>query len=140
MTAFEDLSREAEVKGSSDRSFGAVFTTVFLVVALFPLLKGHPIRAWALWPTVALAIVTALRPSLLRHVNRLWMRFGLLLGRIATPMILGLLLYAVFTPIGLLLRLFGKDLLRLKREPSAPSYWIRRSPPGPPPESMSDQF
>jgi len=138
--AHEDLTREQEVEGSSDRSFGVVFAVVFLLIAAWPLLyKGGP-RWWALAVSASFAVVAMAKPSLLAGLNRQWMKFGLLLGKIVSPIALGLLFYGVITPIGFFLRLAGKDPLRLKYDRGADSYWIRREPPGPPPGSMTNQF
>lgn len=140
MTSHESLHREAGVEGSSNRSFGWVFTAFFLILALLPLLGGGGVRYWALAASGAMAVVTLARPSLLEVPNRLWGRFGLWLGRVVSPVMSAVIFYGVVTPIGLAMRLAGKDFLRLRRDPVATSYWIVRDPPGPPPESMSDQF
>lgn len=140
MISHESLDREAEVEGSSNRSFGWVFTVFFLILAFLPLLGGGGVRYWALAASAAMAVVTLVRPSLLEVPNRAWGRFGLWLGRIVSPVMTGVVFYGVVTPIGLLMRLVGKDVLRLRRDPAATSYWIVRDPPGPPPQSMSDQF
>ena len=81
-----------------------------------------------------------LAPKLLAPFNRLWARFGLLLHRITSPLVLGIMFFAVITPMGWIMRALGKDLLRLKIDPAATSYWIARTPPGPTPESLKDQF
>jgi hypothetical protein len=81
-----------------------------------------------------------LRPALLNPLNRLWLKFGLLLHRVVNPIVMGLLFYGTVWPTGLVMRALGKDLLRLKRQPEAHSYWIVRAPPGPAPETMKDQF
>jgi hypothetical protein len=140
MTTHEDLKREIEVHGSSDRSFGLVFAAVFLAIGLWPLVRGGTLRAWAPAVAVAFLVAALARPSLLAPLNRLWTRFGLLLGKVTTPIVMGILFYLVVTPTGLLMRLFGKDPLRLSRDPEAGSYWIQREPPGPSPETMSNQF
>jgi Saxitoxin biosynthesis operon protein SxtJ len=136
----EDLTREEEVEGSSDRSFGVVFAVVFLIVALLPLLHSGAVRWWSVGVSAAFAVVAFTVPSILAVPNRLWMKFGLLLAKIVSPIALGILFYLVFTPIGLLMRLSGKDPMRLKADPNAKSYWIDREPPGPPPQSMTNQF
>jgi hypothetical protein len=82
----------------------------------------------------------ALYPSILKPLNRVWFKFGLLLHRIVNPVIMGLLFYGSVLPTGMIVRALGKDLLRLKFEPKADSYWIVREPPGPSPETMKDQF
>jgi len=138
--AHEDLTREQDVEGSSDRSFGVVFAVVFLLIAAWPLLYKEGPRWWALVVSALFAMVATVRPSLLSGLNKQWMKLGLLLGKIVSPLALGLLFYGVITPIGLLLRLSGKDPLRLKFDRAADSYWIRREPPGPPPDSMTNQF
>lgn len=140
MTAHERLSREPEVRGSSDRSFGLVFATVFLAVGLWPLGRGGTLRVWALAVAGVFFAAALAGPSLLAPLNRLWTRFGLLLSKVTTPIVMGVLFYLVVTPTGLLMRLFGKDPLRLSRDRVAGSYWIHREPPGPSPETMTNQF
>lgn len=130
-----------EVKISSERSFGWVFTVVFVLIGLYPLLGEAPaVREWALAVAALLALVTLVRPSLLGPANRMWARFGLLLHRIVNPLIMGFIFYVVVTPIGLLLRLFGKDVLSLRFDSEASSYWVKRTPPGPEPDSLRNQF
>lgn len=136
----EDLTREDEVEGSSDRSFGIVFAVVFLIIALFPLLNAGAVRWWSVGVSAAFAVVAFTVPSILARPNRLWMKFGLLLAKVVSPVALGILFYLVFMPIGLVMRIAGKDPLRLRFDPAAKSYWIPRSPPGPDPKSMTNQF
>ena len=136
----EDLSREEHIEGSSDRSFGFVFAAVFALIALWPLLHHGGVRVWALAVAAAFGLIAVVRPALLATPNRLWMKLGLLLGKIVAPIALGILFYAVLTPLGVAMRLAGKDPLRLKRDDAAASYWISREPPGPPPGSMTNQF
>lgn len=138
--AHEALQRQTEVQGSSDRAFGLVFGAVFLLIALWPLLATRPPRWWAVAASAAFLLVAWLAPTLLRPLNRLWLRLGLLLHQITSPVILGILFFVFFAPMGLVMRLFGKDLLRLRIDKQASSYWIERQPPGPPPESLSKQF
>ncbi|MDP6390627.1 MAG: SxtJ family membrane protein [Alphaproteobacteria bacterium] len=136
----EDLARHHAVETSSDRSFGLVFAAVFAVIGLWPLVDGGAPRWWAIGVAAAVAAAAALRPAVLAPLNRLWTRFGLLLHRIVNPLVMGLLFFLVVTPTGLLMRLFGKDLLRLRRDAAAASYWIERDPPGPAPDTMKNQF
>lgn len=117
-----------------------VFAAVFALIGLLPLAFGGALRLWSLLLAGAFVGVALVVPSLLAPLNRLWLRFGLLLHRIVSPLVLGIMFFLVITPMGLLMRAFGKDLLRLKFDRGAASYWIERSPPGPPPESMKDQF
>lgn len=138
--AHEDLTREQRVEQSSDRSFGLVFAGVFVLVAGWPLFHGEALRWWALAVAAVFSLLALLKPALLADLNRLWIRLGVLLGRIVSPVALGVVFYVALTPIGLLMRLTGGDPLRLKRDPGAASYWIPREPPGPPPDSMTNQF
>jgi nitrate reductase NapE component len=136
----EDFSRTHQVKASSNRSFGWVFTVVFLIIGVWPLVSGGMVRWWSLPVAAAFALVTVAAPNLLALPNRLWSRLGLLLNRIISPIALAFLFYVVVTPLGALMRAFGKDNLRLRRDDSDTSYWIKRNPPGPKPDSMNHQF
>ena len=138
--AHEDLTRDQHVEGSSDRAFGMVFAGVFFVIAVWPLVHGTVPRWWAFVVSAGFAGIALLKPVLLARLNRLWMKLGILLGKVVSPIALGVLFYGVLTPIGAIIRLAGKDPLRLKRDPAAISYWIPRNPPGPPPDSMTNQF
>lgn len=128
------------MQGSSDRAFGLVFATVFLLVALYPLLFGAGIRWWAAVVAAVFGACAVAVPRLLAPLNRAWTRFGLVLHKIVSPVVLGIMFFGVILPTGLLMRLLGKDPLRLAFDPAAPSYWITRQPPGPAPESFPDQF
>ena len=136
----EDLSREQQVEGSSDRTFGLVFAGAFLLIACWPLLHREAPRWWALGVAAAFAVIAIGKPALLAYPNRLWTQLGVLLGKVVSPIALGILFYGVITPIGVLMRLTGKDPLRLKLGSGTGSYWILRKPPGPPPDSMTRQF
>jgi hypothetical protein len=138
----EDLSRTEEVKGSSDRSFGLVFAGFFLLVAFGPLLHAphQGFRWWALGVAAIFAALALFWATPLAPLNRLWLRLGLVLYKIINPIALALIFAATIVPMGLLMRAVGKDPLRLKREPEAASYWIRREPPGPAAETMKSQF
>lgn len=136
----EDYIRTAEVTVGSERSFGFVFTAFFALVALAPLRHGQDVRLWAVGVAVAFAIVALAAPRLLRPLNLLWFRFGMLLHHVVTPVVMGLLFFVALTPVGLLMRATGKDPMRLRREANATSYWIVRQPPGPAPETMKHQF
>ncbi|MBL8341498.1 MAG: hypothetical protein JNL30_08520 [Rubrivivax sp.] len=138
--AHENLNREEHIEGSSDRSFGFVFAVVFVIIGLWPLLSSRGPRWWSLAIALGFAVVAVALPRLLAPLNRVWMKFGLLLAAVISPIALGILFYVVFTPIGLLMRLFGKDPLKLARDQDATSYWVPRAPPGPRPDSMKQQF
>lgn len=138
--AHEDLSREHQVEGSSDRSFGLVFAAVFVIIGCWSLLDGQTPRWWSLGIAAVCALVAWLKPNLLAKPNRLWMKLGVLLGAVAGPVALGILFYGVLAPMGVVIRMTGKDPLRLKLDAGTDSYWVLRKPPGPPPDSMSNQF
>ena len=128
------------VEGSSDRSFGIVFTVVFLIIALYPLINGQGIRLWSMIMAGGFLLLALAVPAVLAPLNRLWMKFGLLLHKIVSPVALGIVFYLTVLPVGLLMLLLGKDPLRLRLDPAAESYWIRRDPPGPASDSLNNQF
>jgi Saxitoxin biosynthesis operon protein SxtJ len=136
----EDFSRQQEIKPSSDRGFGLVIAAFFLLMGLWPLFHAEAVRWWALGLAAVFAILALRWASALNPLNRLWTKLGVLLYGVVSPLVLGLLFYATVTPIALLMRVLGKDVLRLRRDPDAASYWIERKPPGPPPKSMKNQF
>ena len=136
----ESLLRDETIQPSSNRAFGFVFATVFALIGALPLLSGDGVRAWSLAVAAAFLAVALALPSVLTGLNRLWLRFGLLLHRIVSPVVLGVMFFLVVTPTGFLMRLLGKDPLRLRYEEKASTYWIDRTPPGPPPESFDRQF
>jgi len=140
VSTHEDFSRKLEGKGPSDRSFGVVFAVASAVVGLLPMVRRHPVRPIWLGVAAAFAIVTIVRPGLLGPLNRLWFKFGLLLSRVTSPIVTGLLFYVIVTPIAVFRRAGGKDALRLRADPGAKTYWIERTPPGPDPQTMSQQF
>ncbi|WP_083604181.1 SxtJ family membrane protein [Pajaroellobacter abortibovis] len=110
----------------SDRKFGLTFGSILLAIALLPLWHSEPILRWALFLGVPLLILGVLSPHLLHPLNQKWMQLALLLHTIISPLLLGLLFYGVFTPIGLFLRWRGKNILCLQLEPEQKSYWIFR--------------
>ncbi|CAA7622694.1 conserved membrane hypothetical protein [Magnetospirillum sp. LM-5] len=136
----ESLTAVTEVKIGSERSFGLVFAVLFAIIALWPLKDGGDIRLWALGAAAAFLVAALAAPQLLKPLNFLWFKFGMLLHHIVTPLVMGLLFFLTVTPVGLLMRATGKDPMRLKRDPAAASYWIERAPPGPAPETMKNQF
>ena len=138
--AHEDLHRTQAVEGSSDRAFGLVFAGLFVVIACWPLFYAEAPRWWAFGVAAVFAVIAVWRPALLAGPNRLWIKFGLLLGKVVSPIVLAILFYVIIAPIGLLMRLTGKDPLRLKLDSATNSYWIPRKPPGPPPDSLTNQF
>ncbi|HTC24745.1 MAG TPA: SxtJ family membrane protein, partial [Gemmatimonadales bacterium] len=132
----ENFIREEDTPPGSDRALGLVLGGALGLIGLLPLLRGHGARWWALGLAGAFFLASATRPVILGPLNRLWHRLGLLLHSVVSPVVLGLLFFTTVTPIGLLMRGLGRDLLRLRFEPDAPTYWIERRPPGPAPDSM----
>jgi len=138
--AHERQAGEETLKASSDRGFGLVFAGFFALVAALSIYNGGAHWPWWLAFAAAFAIAAFIRPSLLAPLNRAWTRFGLVLFAVVSPVVLAIIFYGCITPIGWLMRLTGKDPLRLRLEPQAGSYWIHRQPPGPSPESLKNQF
>ena len=114
------------IQMSSNRSFGIVFFIFFLIIALWPLLNNNEIRLWSLIISLIFLILGILNSRLLNPLNKLWMKFGLLLGRIISPIIMGIIYFFVVTPTGLIMKIFRKDLLSLKRNEEK-SYWIEKN-------------
>ena len=110
----------------SNRSFGIVFFIFFLIISLWPLLNNNEIRLWSLIISLIFLILGILNSKLLSPLNKLWMRFGLLLGRIVSPIIMGIIYFFVVTPTGLIMKIFRKDLLSLKKNDEK-SYWIEKN-------------
>ena len=113
------------MKKPSDKSFGLLFAFVFLAVALWPILKNDSINLIALFSSISLLIITFIKPELLKPFNYLWMKLGLVLGKIVPPIIMFMIFFTIITPIGLLLRIFKKDLLCLKFT-NEDTYWQDR--------------
>lgn len=133
----EDFSRKEKIKLGSERRFGQVFAGLFALIALVVWYRAHAV--WPFWlaaAAVTLAIVH-LAPSWLERPNRLWLGFGLLLAKVIQPIVLGILFFVAITPIGMIMRLRRSDLLRLKFDRDAKSYWIVRDKP---PHPMNKQF
>ena len=138
--AHKKLTPKEVPPGSSDRSFGIVFGVVFFIIALWPLFSSGGVRVWATIASAAFFVVAFALPGILAPLNRLWTRFGFLLHHIVSPVVLGILFYLFVTPMGLVMRLFGKDFLHLRFDQSSRSYWVERNPPGPKPDSLNNQF
>ena len=132
----------SNVKAPSEKSFGVTFACVFALLSAWQFYQN----GMGIWPVLttlsALGFLSAAfaAPTVLRPLNLLWLKFGLLLHRVINPLILGLLFFLVFTPMGLAMRLFGADLLRLRKEPAQSSYWVFRARENIEPSSMTNQF
>ena len=127
---------EQKIKTSSNKSFGIVFFIVFLIIALYPLIKDGEIRLWSLIVSLIFLILGLINSTILTPLNRLWFKFGIFLGKIVSPIVLGTIFFLIVTPTGLLLRLFGKDVINLKYNNNN-SYWIEKTGPK---SNMKDQF
>ena len=138
--AHERLQEDEELKTPSNRSFGFTIAVALLVIGALPLLRHGSVRWWAWLAAVVFTGLTWLRPQLLTQLNRWWLKLGLVLGHIVSPIAMAILFYLVITPIGLVMRVFGKAAMRVRFDPKASSYWLRRDPPGPPPDSLNNQF
>ena len=125
-----------EIKISSNRSFGIVFFIVFLLISIYPLLNDDHLRIWSLIISIVFLILGLLNSKILFPLNKIWFKFGILLGKIISPLIMALIFFVVVTPIGLLMRLFNKDLINLKFNKSK-SYWIEKKEPK---SKMKNQF
>jgi hypothetical protein len=136
----EFQAREEELKASSDRGFGLVFAAFCAIVGSLSLYTGHHRWPWWLAAAVAFALVAWLRPGILAPLNRLWTKLGLLLFKVISPIALGIIFFACIAPLGWLMRLAGKDPMRLRFEPDAETYWVVRQPPGPRPDTLKNQF
>src|SRR5438874_2698809 len=124
----------------SNRSFGWTFAVLFAAAGAYGLWRGGAHTSWVLVLAAVTALVTLAKPDLLAPLNRLWMKLGELLHRVVSPVVLGVIFYGVFTPAAFVMRIAGRDTMKRKFEPSAPTYWIGRNPPGPAVDSFRDQF
>ena len=125
-----------EINKGSNKNFGIVFFIVFFLIAIFPLTKSEEIRIWSLIISFIFLTLGMLKSKILTPLNNLWFKFGIILGKIVSPLVMGVIFFFVVTPIGLLMRLFGKDLLNLKYSLNK-SYWIEKNGPK---SIMKNQF
>ena len=115
-----------DIKLGSNKSFGIVFFIVFLLISFYPLINNENIRLWALTLSLIFLVLGILNSKILTPLNKLWFKFGIFLGKVISPLIMGIIFFLVVTPIGLTMRLLGKDLLNLKYS-DIKSYWIEKS-------------
>ena len=125
-----------DIKISSNRSFGLVFFVLFLVIGLWPLINDNEIKIWSIVISVVFLVLGLLNSKLLLPLNKLWFKFGLLLGKIISPLVMVIIFFLVVTPIGYLMRMLKKDLLNLKLNDEK-SYWIEKNEPK---SKMKNQF
>lgn len=136
----ETFSRDGKIVAGSDRAFGFVMAAALVAVTSLNAWHAGWIWPWTGGLAAMFLVAGLIRPSALHPLNLIWLEFGLLLHRVVNPVVMALLFYGTVLPTGLVMRMLGKDLLRLKRQPGVDSYWIVRKPPGPLPETMKDQF
>ncbi len=125
-----------DIKISSNRSFGLVFFVVFLLISIYPLLHGQNLRFWSLIVAIIFLALGLLNSKILTPLNKIWFKFGLLLGSIISPIIMSIIFFFVVTPISFVMKILGKDILNLKRNNNN-TYWVEKSGPK---SKMKNQF
>ena len=128
---------KSKIKISSNRNFGLVFFIIFLIVSLWPLTYEEPIRTWSAILSLVFLILGLMNSKLLTPLNQLWFKFGMILGAVVAPIVMGVVFFLVVTPIGIVMKLMGKDLLNKKHNKKKQTYWIKRKTS---PGSMKRQF
>ena len=125
-----------DVKLGSNRSFGIVFCIVFLIIAFYPIINGETARIWSIIVSLIFLLLGSFNSKILTPLNKIWFKFGLFIGRIISPLIMGIIFFLVVTPIGILMRILNKDLINLKFNDKK-SYWIEKTEPK---SKMKNQF
>ena len=128
--------KNTEIKIGSNKSFGIVFFIVFLLIAIYPLINNGELRIWSLVVAIIFFILGLVNSKVLTPLNKIWFKFGLLLGKMVSPLIMGFILFFVVTPIAFIMRIIGKDLLNLKFN-NKKTYWIEKTDPK---SKMKNQF
>ena len=128
--------KNTEIKIGSNKSFGIVFFIVFLLVALYPLINNGDLRIWSFIIAIIFLILGLINSKVLTPLNKFWFKLGLLLGKVISPLIMGIIFFLVVTPTALIMRIIGKDLLNLKFN-NKKSYWIEKTGPK---SKMKNQF
>ena len=124
-----------KISKKNNISFGILFFSFFLIISLHPLISNGPIRIWSVIVSLLFLIITVIKPNLFTFFNKLWIKFGILLGKIISPIVMGLVFFFAVTPVGIIVRILKKDVMGLKR--GASSYWINREDKL---QSMKKQF
>ena len=127
---------EKKIKVSSNKSFGIVFSIFFLLISVYPLLNNDPIYYWSLFVSFIFLVLGLMNSKILSPLNLLWFKFGILLGKIVSPVVMGIIIFLVVTPISIILKIFGKDVLNLKFNNNK-TYWIVKDGPK---SNMKKQF
>ena len=125
-----------DVKISSNKSFGIVFFVVFLIIGLFPLINDQEIKIWSILTSLIFLILGLINSKILTPLNKIWFKFGILLGKIVSPIVMGLIFFLVVTPIAIFMKILKKDLLNLRYN-NDKSYWIEKNEPK---SKMKNQF
>ena len=128
--------KNTEIKIGSNKSFGIVFFVVFLLIAIYPLINNGELRIWSLVIAIIFLILGLVNSKVLTPLNKLWFKFGLLLGKVISPLIMGIIFFFVVTPTAFIMRIIGKDLLNLKFN-NKKTYWIEKTGPK---SKMKNQF
>jgi len=126
----------SDQKINSNRSFGIVFFLVFMLIAFYPIVNQGELRVWSIFISLFFLILGIINSTILTPLNKLWFKFGLLLGKVVSPLIMGIIFFLLVTPTGLIMRIIGKDLLNLKFN-NKKSYWIEKTGPK---SKMKNQF
>ena len=129
------MESSINIKRKNNITFGILFFVFFLIIGLYPLISNEPIRIWSIIVSLIFLTVTIIKPNLFKFLNKLWIKFGILLGKIISPIVMGLVFFFVVTPSGIIVRILKKDVMGLKR--GASSYWINREDKL---QSMKKQF
>ena len=127
---------EKNIKIGSNRNFGIIFFIIFLIISLWPLLNGNGVRIWAVSVSLIFLILGVLNSKILTPLNKIWFKFGILLGNFVAPVIMGVIYFLIVTPTGILVRFFNKDLLYLKKN-NKNTYWIEKNDKN---NNMRNQF
>ena len=136
----EDFHQEDMLRPGSPKAFGFVFSVVFAIIALWPVWNGSSILSWSAILSGLFFIIAFFKPILLQPLNHLWFKFGILLHKIANPLVMGFLFYVTVTPIAIIFKLIGKDPLNRQLDRKSETYWIKRDQKQPIWESMKNQF
>ena len=132
-----EITSYIQTEKSSEKSFGVIFSIVFLIVSLYPLINSEGLRIWALAVSIIFFLLAFAVPKILSVPNQLWFKFGLLLGSIIAPIVMAMIYFITVLPTGIAMRLLDKDLLKQKLDKNAKSYWIERTEPM---GSMKNQY
>ena len=128
--------KNSKIKIGSNKSFGIVFFTVFLIIAIWPLLNGYEIRYWSLIISIVFLLLGILNSKILTPLNKIWFKIGILLGNVISPIVMSIIFFLVVTPTSFIMKILGKDLLNLKKN-TKNSYWIKKQNQN---SSMKNQF